>query len=118
MLLVKNISAFMVNIPPRTHIAPTKTAEVDETNRAIALLIKRKVLVDASSPEALAPLEGEVPPAGGTDTDADDDTPQAGEPTKVADIKAELDARGVSYADTAKKAELLELLRASDKPEA
>ncbi|HEX3161166.1 MAG TPA: HeH/LEM domain-containing protein [Pseudolabrys sp.] len=111
MLLVKNMAAYMVNIPPRTHIAPTATAEVDEKNRGVALLIKRGVLVDASSPAASALPDHDAALA----IDEDDDgAPEPGEPTKVADIKAELDHRGITYADTAKKAELLELLRASN----
>jgi hypothetical protein len=112
MLLVKNMAAYMVNIPPRTHIAPTATAEVDEKNRGVALLIKRGVLVDASSPAASALPDHNT--ALTTDEDDDDGKQEPGEPTKVADIKAELDHRGITYADTAKKAELLELLRASN----
>lgn len=111
-LLVKNTAAYMVNIPPITHIAPLATGEVDETNRAVALLIKRGVLVDASKPDADAPPST---PSPAVDEEFDEDVPLAGEPTKVADIKAELDSRGITYPDAAKKAELLELLRASQR---
>lgn len=111
MLTVKNMAAYMVNIPPRTHIKPLATAEVDETNRAVALLIKRGVLVDATSEAAAKEPsfeEAVAKPEAAADDGADSDP---GEPTKVADIKAELDALGITYADTAKKAELLDLLR-------